>query len=191
MTIARVTSRRTRLEKQRENVIADLLGHMTQEQVAAKYGVAPGSVQKFKVRHADKLTELSLAVEARVEDYAIASKVNRIAALQDRWDRMKALLDARAKDSRYSDEPGYETGLMIHQLKAIGRGEDFQLVNLYVTDAQLLAEMRATERAVAEELGSLPKQDITLNVQNNILQLTWGEQAEPLDEQPVIIDAKD
>lgn len=191
MTQARATKRRTTLEKKRELVLADLVNGMTQAQVAAKYSVHPTSVHRFAERYSDKLTELSLAVEARVEDYAIASKVNRIAALQDRWDRMKALLDARAKDSRYSDEPGYDTGLMIHQLKAVGRGEDFQLVNLYVTDAQLLAEMRATERAVAEELGSLPKQDITLNVQNNILQLTWGEQVEPLDEQPVIIDAQD
>lgn len=159
---------------------------MSQRQVAAKYGVSHVAVHGFVKRNAAALDAASRAIMAKVEDYAIASKVNRIAALQDRWDRMKALLDARARDERYKSEPGYETGLMVHQLKAVGRGEDFQLVDLYVTDAQLLAEMRATERAVAEELGSLPKQDITVNVQNNTIQLSWGEEPAELADSVIV-----
>lgn len=39
-------------------------------------------------------------------------------------------------------------------------------------------------KAVAEELGQLPKADITLNVQNNVVNLSWGEPVEP----PVVIE---
>ena len=36
-----------------------------------------------------------------------------------------------------------------------------------MTDSALLAEMRATERAAAEEMGQLPRPDI--NVNNNVV----------------------
>lgn len=174
MTQARATKRRTTLEKNATAVIAELVDGKTQYEVAKHFSVHYSSVMRFVDRHAQEIEELRARIAKEAEEYTIAAKVNRIAALDDRWQRMKRLIDARAQDDRYSNEPGYETGLMFHQLKAVGRGDDFQLVDLYVTDAGLLAEMRATERAAADELGQMPKgeeQGTTVAVQ---VVLNWG-----------------
>lgn len=157
-----------------------LLGQSDAQVAAAvstkSWAVTRQAITAFRHRHAEELAAATARVEREIVDYAIAQKVNRIAAMDDRWQRMKTLIDARATDERYSDEPGYETGLMVHQLKAVGKGEDFQLVDLYVTDAGLLAEMRATERAAADELGQMPKQDANVNVNVAVgVQLVWQD----------------
>ena len=175
MTTPRLTKRRTSLEKHKDEVIALLLTGYKPVQITEKYQVSKNALMKFQQRHADRLAALHAEVERQTTDYAIALKVNRIAALDDRWQRMRHLIEARATDTRYSDEPGYETGLMVHQLKAVGRGDDFQLVDLYVTDNGLLAEMRATERAAAEELAQiqgLPKDGI--NIEKAIINIHRG-----------------
>ncbi len=82
MTVARATQRRTRLEKQREDVLADLLEGKTQAEVAKKYAVFPTSVAKFADRHSGELEAMSLKVEKAVEDYSIANKVWRVGQLQ-------------------------------------------------------------------------------------------------------------
>ncbi len=163
MTQPRATTRRTRLEKQRENVLADLLSGMRAVEVAQKYKVEKSSVTRFIQRHSEQLGAMSLKVERQVEDFAIATKVARIAALNDRWTRMQDLILARATDGRYV-EPGYSTGLLLHQLKSVGRGGDFRLIDHYVTDVGLLAELRQTEVAAATEMGQLPKTGDTTNI---------------------------
>ena len=71
----------------------------------------------------------------------------RIQALQDRWEpRARRLIDARARD--LADVPGGNTGLLVRDYK--GRNAD---VAVYKADTALMAEMRATERQAAEELG--------------------------------------
>lgn len=124
------------------------------------------AVTMFRRRHAAELAVQVAEVERQVTDYAIAHKVNRIAALNDRWQRAHDLIEARAADTRY-DEPGYKTGLMVHQLKSVGGGEYATIVDQYVTDTALLAEMRNIEHAAAEELAQLPKAETHL--QQNIV----------------------
>src|SRR5439155_9215608 len=74
-----------------------------------------------------------------------------VRALQDRWDRARRLIDARARD--LADIPGGNTGLLVRDYK--GRNAD---VAVYKADTALMAEMRAAERQAAEELGQwVPK----------------------------------
>lgn len=180
----KVTTRRPRyapLEKAAAEVCALVLDGAGDTQIAEWFGTKRESVGRFKDRHRADLEVMRAEVERLVTDYAIAQKVNRIAALDERWARMKALIDARASDSRYSGEPGYETGLMVHQLKAVGKGDDFQLVDLYVTDSGLLSEMRATERAAAEELAQLPRAETNIHTAPTyILQVVGASDRIPL-----------
>lgn len=146
----------------RAKAISLIIEGLSDAEVAAalsdkRVSVTRQAITQFRHRHAAEIAPVVEEIVKQTTDYAIASKVKRVAALDDRWQRMVALINARATDTRYSDEPGYETGLMVHQLKAVGKGDDFQLVDLYVTDNGLLAEMRATERAAAEELDQMPR----------------------------------
>lgn len=140
-----------------ENALSD-------EQIAATIGVSRQALAKWK-----KHPEFQARVAEHVESYrravltsGIADRVKRVQALDDRWNRMKTVIEERAESKEMERVPGGRTGLLVHQIKAVGRGEDFQLIDLYVVDDGLLAEMRATEKQAAIEAGQWEeKRDIT------------------------------
>ena len=99
---------------------------------------------EFKAR----VEEHRAAMRAIVREKGIAVLENRVAALQDRWDRMRALIEARAKDPNAPQSvPGIETGL----LAPIGSTKTGRPI--YGLDVALLKEMREHERQAAQELG--------------------------------------
>jgi hypothetical protein len=79
----------------------------------------------------------------------IKSRTDRIRALQDRHQRLLLIMHERAADPRMANVPGGKSGLLVRRLRAVGR----EIVEEYEIDAALLAEVRAHERQVAEELG--------------------------------------
>lgn len=102
--------------------------------------------------------------QARVEEHregwrqeikarGIAEKQNRVDALNDRWDRMRRVIDERAEDPSVAHVPGGPTGLIVHDVKGVGKGDDFQLIDLYAVDTGLLKELRDHEKQAAQELG--------------------------------------
>ena len=48
----------------------------------------------------------------------------RVDALNDRWNRMRRIIEARADDPDYAKAPGGTTGLLIKTYKRIGSGEN-------------------------------------------------------------------
>ncbi len=165
MTPRRATDRRTTLQKRHDEVIAALVSGSTPAEVATRFKVARSTVTRFIRRYQDTIEALERELHRQVTDFAIASVVNRIEALDDRWKRAQELMAIRAADQRYAFEPGYSTGLMVHKLKAVGSGAGFAYVDEFAVDVALLAEVRAIERAAAEQLAQLPKPgDINLHV---------------------------
>ncbi len=62
------------------------------------------------------------------------------------------------------DAAGGASGLIVHQVKMIGRGEEAQIVHEYVIDAGMLREMREHEKQAAMELGQwTEKREMTGN----------------------------
>ncbi len=90
MTVARRTKRRTRLEKQTQEVIGDLLDGMSQANVARKYAVATSSVSDFAVRHGEEINRRAEAVETDSAVHQISSKVWRIGENQELYSLAKA-----------------------------------------------------------------------------------------------------
>jgi hypothetical protein len=124
MTVARRTKRRTKLEKQAQDVIGDLLNGLTQEETAKKYAVAPSSMSNFVARHAADIAERRNAVVEQVRDRQIADKawrINEYASLYDLAKQEQATAEASSD-----------------RLAAI-------------------KEARGSLKAVAEELGQLPR----------------------------------
>ena len=161
-----MSTRRVVLErpKQRAKALALIVEGKKDSEIAALMKVSRQAVTKFRARHQDEIAPAVEEVERQIIDYAIAHKVNRIADADADYGRTTALLEARANDKRY-DEPGYSTGLMVHQLKVIGTGRNQQVIDEYKPDTALLAERRALRRSVAEELNDLPRGDV--NITNN------------------------
>lgn len=137
---------------------------LTNEQIAAQIGIKRQTLDYWKrqpIFH-QRVEEILVEFRQMVRQRGIAVMENRVAALQDRWGRMKQVIAERAADPDMQDVPGGKTGLMVHQVKGVGKGEDFQLIDLYAVDAGLLAEMRAHEQQAARELGQwTEKRDLT------------------------------
>jgi hypothetical protein len=63
------------------------------------------------------------------------------------------VIAARAADPALQDVPGGKTGLIVRDVRGIGKGANFQLVAVYAVDVGLLAEMRQIEKQAAQEVG--------------------------------------
>lgn len=147
----------------RAQVKALILEGLSERAIAERVGVDHASIQRFKARHAVELAGMVAEVERHIEDAAISHKVNRILAADDEHTRLGQVIEARAADKRY-DEPGYATGMMVHEIKSVGAGESATLVDQYKVDTAVVAERRALRRAVAEELAQLPRPNVDVNV---------------------------
>jgi hypothetical protein len=130
-------------------------GRLTKEQVAAKVGVERHSITRwlrhphFRAKVEANATELGDAVVRR----GIARRVRRVQALDDRWERMKAVIDARAADPSMQGVPGGRTGLLVRTAKSVGSGPSAREVEEYAVDTGLLRELREHEKQAAQELG--------------------------------------
>lgn len=137
---------------------------------------AVGVKNRVTLHRWKQLPAFKAAVEAHRAAYAqrvratgLAIVENRVAALNDRWKRMQAVIDARAEDEAMQTVAGGSTGLLAHSLKAVGRGDDFQLIDVYEVDTGLLKELREHERQAAQELGQWLDKTETRHVGNVVI----------------------
>jgi hypothetical protein len=107
-----------------------------------------------------RVMELRAEVSAATIQLEITDRNARVKALQDTLDRCRRLIEARAADM--PDVPGGSTGLLVRDYK----GKDANQP-VYKADTPLLAEMRATMKQAAEELGQWvekSEENVTVNI---------------------------
>jgi hypothetical protein len=123
-----------------------------------------------------RIRELQETLSVGTIALEISRRNARVQALQDRWDRLRQVIDERAASPDFAGVPGGTTGLLMKDYK--GKDAD---TPVYKVDAGLLAELRNHEKQAAEELGQWGEKR----------QLT-GECGEPLTSITVtFVDAKD
>lgn len=130
-------------------------GTQTYETLAGVLRVNRLTILRWRQEEAftERVQALQDAMAAQVVSEGIALRTKRVAALNDRWNRMQRVIDERAEDPDVSHVPGGTTGLMVHTVKMIGGGRDATTVDEYAVDVGLLKEMRAHEEQAAKELG--------------------------------------
>jgi hypothetical protein len=138
---------------------------LSDELIAAEVGITPRTLfrwksdEPFRARVEQIIEETRQALLAR----GILDKQNRLAGLAERHRKMAEVISQRAES--LADVPGGgNTGLLVRQVKSIGRGGDFQVVEEYAVDTALLREMRETEKQAAVELGEWQERSTMLNV---------------------------
>lgn len=142
--------------KQRERAAAlAAADRLTDREIAQQININPRTLGRWKSapEFAERIARLVAEYRAAVRRHGIAILENRVAALQDRWQRMHQVIEERSADPDMAEVPGGQTGLVVHQVKGVGTGDAFQLVDLYLIDTGLLAELRAHEQQAAKELG--------------------------------------
>jgi transposase-like protein len=128
---------------------------LSDAQIAGELGIAKMTLERWK-RH----PEFRKRVDQHVEAYkaaclkrGIAQRERRVEVLNDLWERMQQVIAERAEAPEVQEVAGGKTGLITRTLKGIGKGEDFQVVEVFEVDTGLLRELREHQRQAAQELG--------------------------------------
>lgn len=177
---------------------------MSDEAIAAEVGVNRRTLTRWRANPAfvARVAELVEAARAEARAKTIAEKQFRVDQANDRHERMRKLIEARAK--QHEEIPGGDTGLLVAEPKMVKvfdadrrnrrgkRTDDYadeededqltptgrvMVMFTYKADTALLAEMRATEKQVAIELGEwTEKGETTLNASEAFVaaMAEWG-----------------
>ncbi|MHB0871407.1 MAG: hypothetical protein ACYC66_18200 [Chloroflexota bacterium] len=156
---------------------------LTNEEIASRIGITRRSLQSWKQRpeFALRVLDLVAAMAEAVKGRGIAERQNRVAALDERWEKLHRVMAARARE--LADVPGGDTGLLVRDLRLIkvypttadgdeaeetgdpegaeivaidegvAAGRRAVLVAKYLLDVGLLRELREHEKQAAIELG--------------------------------------
>lgn len=127
---------------------------LSDELIAADLGVSRATLARWKDEPEFKSRRAAIVeeIKARLVALGVAARQNRLDALNDRARRMAEVIRQRAENLK-GVPGGGNTGLLVRQVKGIGKGEDFQVVEEYAVDTSLLREMREHEKQAAIEVG--------------------------------------
>lgn len=137
-------------------------GELLDHEVAATVGVHPSTIWRWKAipQFARRVAKLSERIEAAIQGLPISVRVRRVKRLNDVMLKIEKVFAERANDKRLEHVPGGSTGLIVHNVKGVGKGEDFQLIDLYEVDVGSLRELREVMKQAAIETGQwAEKQD--------------------------------
>jgi hypothetical protein len=146
----------------------------TDAAIAAEAGISDRQLRTWKAHpdFAARVDQVRAELRAAVLAEGIASRQNRVDALNERWRRMQRVIDARAIE--HADVPGGDTGLLVRQIKLVkiysttsspddvDDPDDTDVlisakmnaqVAEYAVDTGLLKELREHEKQAAQELG--------------------------------------
>lgn len=147
---------------------------LTDKQIAAECGVVERTLERWKLdpEFRARVQEHRDAFREQIRSEGIANRQNRVDALNDRWGRMRQVIEARAEE--HADVPGGDTGLLVRQAKLVKvyetagappadqsdaegevlySGKRDVIVYEYAVDTSLLKELREHEKQAAQELG--------------------------------------
>ena len=129
-------------------------GEATDVEIAQEVEVTDRTLRTWKKipAFAARVKQLAAELGAVAQRKAIGRRARRLAALDDRWARMKAVIAARAEQLK--DVPGGgSSGLLVKTVKSIGSGDNAREVEEYAVDAGLLKAILDLERQAAQETG--------------------------------------
>jgi hypothetical protein len=141
------------LQANRPEVVAVLATGTQPADVARLYNVAVSTVTRFAEKYAEPIAAMRAEVIRQVEDYAIAHKVNRVAALDKLYTDIDAWIEEHSLTERTVrwDEDGNEVGEVLR----------------FRSDA--VNALRGVLKDAATELGQLPRPDNNTTVNVGIL----------------------
>lgn len=148
--------RSARMEEAARLVAED---YLPDPKIADKVGISLAGLKKWK-----KLPEFEARRKYFVSRYSeralnhgLARQDRRLSILNDIHNRLLRVIEARAEAEELQHIPGGDTGTVTKMLKGIGKGDDFQVVEVYEVDTGILKEIRAIHEQVADELGQRRK----------------------------------
>lgn len=95
-------------------------GTSSDDEIATKCGIAPRTIRNWKkdARFQACVAQFVADWYQRLSQYGIASKLHRVAVLDDLWQRGIRLVKARAADERMANVPGGRSALPVGGARA-------------------------------------------------------------------------
>lgn len=130
-------------------------GKLTLGEIAEELDIDPKTLWNWRKESefAARVEELLEAFRQEVRRRGIAVRERRLQVLDDTWDRLQRVIQERADDPTHANVPGWKTGLLVHNVKSVGGGDNATVVDLYEIDTGLLRELREHKKQAAQELG--------------------------------------
>lgn len=162
---------------------------LADEEIAARVGVTRCTLARWKrdPEFMARVQEILTAIREAIVARGISERQNRIDAYNERWLKLRQVIDGRAADPLMANVAGGDTGLLVASPVLVkcyeaGTGETLTpmkqsiVMYEYAVDTGLLKEMRETEKQAAIELGEWQEK---MNVSGQTLIREYGV---PLEE---------
>jgi transcriptional regulator with XRE-family HTH domain len=135
--------------------------NLTHQEIADSVGIARSTLWEWRriPEFAARVEEITEENRAETRRIGIADKERRLAALNDRWARMRRVIEERADDPGHRGAPGGSTGLLVRTIKSVrvldAEKDDPKTAEVveFAVDTGLLRELREIEKQAAVELG--------------------------------------
>src|SRR5262245_15630090 len=130
-------------------------GRLTDEAIARDAGVTRRQLARWKnhPEFAARVALLARDLDAACAKRGIGRRLQRLRALDERWEKMLQVIAERAADPTLARVPGGPTGLLARTMKTIRHHDDVLAIPEYAVDTALLRELREHEKQAAVELG--------------------------------------
>jgi hypothetical protein len=155
---------------------------LTDKRIAADLGVGTTTLYRWK-RHPEFMARVDVyraEMWEAVRRHGLAILENRVRAKDERWRRLCALIETRAR--QLAEIPGGDTGALVRRVKGIGSGDNFREVDEYEFDASVFAELRSLEREAAQDLGQWTEKRQVSGEGGGPVKLALGLETLPDDE---------
>jgi hypothetical protein len=171
----RVRQNDTKKRERAAHLIAD--DCLSDEKIAEQVEISRSTLARWKSDpgFVTRVEAIASAYAKRVLNRGIARKERRVAVLNELHEKMLQVISERAESSELEGVPGGKTGLITKMLKGIGKGEDFQVVEVYEVDTGTVKEIRALQEQVAEELGQRVERTETVDLNKLFEKMTTTE----------------
>lgn len=127
--------------------------YLSDEQIAQKIGVNRGTIWRWRQEpeYVARIDSIRLEMIEKIRRRGIANKDWRIKQLQDHILKLLELREERMANPDLAKIS--KTGLVVHDVKGVGKGADFQMVDTYSLDVGWSKEFRETMKQAAQESG--------------------------------------
>ena len=143
-----------------DKIDEDILARLSDPKVAAKYQLHRAAIQNHRTKHLPiKLADTIAALDEKEKAplaLALAKQGERLRFQQDRYDRMRVILEERGEEM--AGVAGGRSGMLARTYKQIGSGDTAEVREEYKVDAAFLKEFRELEKQISEELGQYKRE---------------------------------
>jgi hypothetical protein len=128
---------------------------LTDEAIAAEVGIGTRTLRHWKRDPAfsEAVRDHTATLNRAISRFSVAKRRKRVQTLQRLADACLQIIEARAADPDFRRAPGGTSGLLTHDVKVIGYGDNARKVDVYRVDTALSAELRNILRQAAQEVG--------------------------------------